>query len=403
MTLPASGPITFAQLQAEYSGYGGAYPIALTEYYRGGSYVRSVYPDGTGSINTNVPTSGTISMSNFYNGQGVFRLTFTVGGTSYGNFDLSSVLTSFGWNGTLPVDATIIIPAGVTVYGFGYGGAAGLTVNSLPAGSYVNITNNGIIAGYGGFGAGTASAAGDGGVALRISTPTTLINNNAILGGGGGGGGGGAGPDYGLGYDGGAGGAGGDAIVKQNAGTLTLTNNGIIGGGGGGGGGGGSTRYSGGVVYEGGGGGAGGRTGSQIVPSFGGAAGGSVYYLGWNHYQNPSAGANGLTTYSGITIYDVWTVADPLPGNGGGVIVPAGFYYSMRGGYGGRGGSLQVDQEPWAANGYPGQGQAGNPYSPPDIYAANGAGGVGGKAWRLLGGNVTVVTFGTVWGGYQNS
>jgi hypothetical protein len=392
MTLPASGPITFAQLQAEYSGYGGAYPIALTEYYRGGSYVRSVYPDGTGSINTNVPTSGTISMSNFYNGQGVFRLTFTVGGSSYGNFNLSSVLTSYGWNGTLPVDATVIIPAGVTVYGFGYAGAAALTVNSLPAGSYVNITNNGIIAGYGGFGAGTAAAGGAGGVGLSISTPTNLINNNAIFGGGGGGGGGGAGPDYGTSKNGGDGGAAGDAIIRYS--NLLLTNNGIIGGGGGGGGGGATTSYNS-VVYEGGGGGAGGRTGSQIVPSFGGALGASVYYIGWTRGRDPSAGANGLTDYAGISLYDVWlptlTGGAPLPGNGGFISSPVSYV----GSYGGRGGSHNSDDNPWASNGRPGQGGTGG------TVATQGTGGLGGYAIRSGGGTLSVVTLGTIWGTYQ--
>jgi len=393
MTLPASGPITFAQLQDEYSGYGGAYPIELTEYYRGGSYVRSVYPDGTGSINTNVPTSGTISMSNFYNGQGVFRLTFTVGGSSYGNFNLNSVLSSYGWDGVKPVDATVIIPAGVTVYGYGYGGAAGLTVGSLPSGSYVNITNNGIIAGYGGYGAGTAGAGGDGGVALNISASTNLINNNAILGGGGGGGGGGAGPDYGTSKNGGNGGAGGDAILRYA--NLLLTNNGIIGAGGGGGGGGPSQSY-GSVVYEGGGGGAGGRTGSQIVPSFGGAAGGSLFYTNWTRTRDPSAGANGLTDYAGISIYDIWNPATtggaPLPGSGGVVSSPV-FYY---GGPGGRGGSVSyTDQQPWASNGFPGQSGGGD-----GTPATVGSGGNAGRAINAYGGTLAVVTYGTIWGSY---
>lgn len=57
MVLPASGTITMAQIQTE---FGGSNPISLNEYYR-----------GTGSVtnnNTSIPTSGTIAMSNFYNG-----------------------------------------------------------------------------------------------------------------------------------------------------------------------------------------------------------------------------------------------------------------------------------------------------------------------------------------------
>ena len=55
MTMQASGPITFAQVQTE---HGGANPISISEYYRNGAYV-------TGN-NTSVPTSGAISLSNFY-------------------------------------------------------------------------------------------------------------------------------------------------------------------------------------------------------------------------------------------------------------------------------------------------------------------------------------------------
>ena len=55
MALQSSGTITLAQIQAE---LGGSNPISLSEYYRNGSHVTS--------NNTSVPTSGAISMSNFY-------------------------------------------------------------------------------------------------------------------------------------------------------------------------------------------------------------------------------------------------------------------------------------------------------------------------------------------------
>jgi len=57
MVLPnAFNPISLGQIQTE---FGGSDPIALAgEYYRNGSY--------TTSNNTNVPTSGSISLSNFY-------------------------------------------------------------------------------------------------------------------------------------------------------------------------------------------------------------------------------------------------------------------------------------------------------------------------------------------------
>lgn len=66
MTLQASGAIALSQIQAE---LGGANPISLSEYYRGGAY--------TGSNNASVPTGGKISMSNFYGAGNAFELVYS--------------------------------------------------------------------------------------------------------------------------------------------------------------------------------------------------------------------------------------------------------------------------------------------------------------------------------------
>lgn len=61
MTLPVSGSISFSQLRTEFTG------ITLTklsDYYRNGAYVTS------GAVAPDVPTSGTISVSNFYGATG---------------------------------------------------------------------------------------------------------------------------------------------------------------------------------------------------------------------------------------------------------------------------------------------------------------------------------------------
>ena len=55
MTIPSSGAISLSTIQGE---FGGSTPISLSEYYRNGSYVSSG--------NTNVPTSGALSLSDFY-------------------------------------------------------------------------------------------------------------------------------------------------------------------------------------------------------------------------------------------------------------------------------------------------------------------------------------------------
>ena len=58
MTLPAAGnAISINSLVGEYGGSGSH---SLSEYYRGGSFVANH------SNNANVPTSGTISLSDFY-------------------------------------------------------------------------------------------------------------------------------------------------------------------------------------------------------------------------------------------------------------------------------------------------------------------------------------------------
>ena len=59
MTLPTSGPLTFSDIQTE---FGGTNPIALNEYYAGGGLV----PAGTSGTYGAVPSSGALSVQNFY-------------------------------------------------------------------------------------------------------------------------------------------------------------------------------------------------------------------------------------------------------------------------------------------------------------------------------------------------
>lgn len=59
MTLPASGPLTLSDIQTE---FGGTNPIGMNEYYAGGGLV----PAGTSGTYGAVPSSGAISIRNFY-------------------------------------------------------------------------------------------------------------------------------------------------------------------------------------------------------------------------------------------------------------------------------------------------------------------------------------------------
>lgn len=59
MAIPASGPLSLSDIQTE---FGGTNPISLNEYYAGGGLV----PAGTTGTYGAVPSSGAISIQNFY-------------------------------------------------------------------------------------------------------------------------------------------------------------------------------------------------------------------------------------------------------------------------------------------------------------------------------------------------
>ena len=68
MALPSSGTLSIQDIVDE---FGGTAPHSLSEYYRNGAYV--------GSNNTGVPTSGTISLSDFYGASAATVVTVTEG------------------------------------------------------------------------------------------------------------------------------------------------------------------------------------------------------------------------------------------------------------------------------------------------------------------------------------
>jgi hypothetical protein len=57
MALPASGAISLSAIQTE---FGGSNPIALSEYYQGGSII------GAGVFPNTIPVSGAIQLDDFY-------------------------------------------------------------------------------------------------------------------------------------------------------------------------------------------------------------------------------------------------------------------------------------------------------------------------------------------------
>lgn len=106
----AYNPISLGQIQTE---FGGANPIALAgEYYRGAGY--------TTNNNTNVPTSGTIALSNFYSAYRGYQVEMTfsreAGDTNHFFLDAPGfaridITTSVNGGGSV---ITYYIPTGVT-------------------------------------------------------------------------------------------------------------------------------------------------------------------------------------------------------------------------------------------------------------------------------------------------
>jgi hypothetical protein len=169
MALPSSGPLSLTNIQTE---FGGSNPISLSEYYRGGSYVTT--------NNTNVPTSGVISFSNFYGAVKQFAVVISSNLATPQN--LRTLVLAAGWNGSDAVLVTnnAIISSNTTA-------TPALTINgTFPNG--VVFVNNSYIVGMAGVGGAPDNVGLPGGAAILVSTAVSINNVGTIAGGGGGGG-----------------------------------------------------------------------------------------------------------------------------------------------------------------------------------------------------------------------
>jgi hypothetical protein len=285
MTLPASGAISFNNINVEIQTSGTA-QISLND-----TLVRTVFGQASGAIDMNTGHGKSYRPAVPY----VFSAN-----TTNASLDVTSIS---GYIAGLS-DIVITINSGIWVYATTTANA-GLTLTGGVTGDTIKIVNNGFIAGMGGAGCSAYNdgprAGGNGGPALSLGFNTTIDNTNAsaYIGGGGGGGGavnsiaaaaggGGAGGGTGGSSQGGTnifssvGGAGGAPGV---AGTSTYGAYGQNGGGGGSGGGGGAILQGGKgeASYIGSGGG-----GGRIFPGTGGAGG-----TGNTSGRNGGAGGTG--------------------------------------------------------------------------------------------------------------
>ena len=192
MAIQSSGAISITDIVNE---FGGTAPHSMSEYYRNGGEVPG--------NNTNVPTSGTISLSNFYGAVNEIIHNFSNNDTN------QNLATVFGSNWSSSVPKRAVVGSGVTVGGTN---THAIMVPSGMGGS-LNIDVSGSVLGHGG----TANSGG-GGPAIycqQTSGVTITLNSGGnIKGGGGGGGQGGPG---GTGGNGGTGGTGGTGATVAGA------------------------------------------------------------------------------------------------------------------------------------------------------------------------------------------
>ena len=87
MALPSTGELALTDIQTE---FGGSNPIGLSEYYAGGLYV----PSGTTGDGGAIPTTGEITIGDFYGSQSGITITVTEGSL------VVSVHTGYGFNTT---------------------------------------------------------------------------------------------------------------------------------------------------------------------------------------------------------------------------------------------------------------------------------------------------------------
>lgn len=281
MALPASGPLSISQIATE---FGDTAPNSMSEFYRGGSLVPDA-PD-----NASVPTSGQISIGNFYGAANRVAVPLTISANTQ-NYNVYTQATASPLYTAGIADVTLTIQPGVLVGSSSTGTYALNIPSAFDSGDTVTVVNNGTVIGRGGNGGGggpgylpgAAGGGGNAGSAVYVQFPTVFTNNGTLAGGGGGGGGG-------------RGGSAGSPPTnpKQPAGPVSYY------GGGGGGGGAGYTAGSGGgggsgPNYPGGGGSsgsstAGGGGGSGPGPAGNGGAGGG---------QGANGGTGGSSPYGG--------------------------------------------------------------------------------------------------------
>ena len=212
MSLPGSGALSLSQIQTE---FGGSNPVSLTEYYAGGANV----PSGTGDI----PTSGAISVTEFYGTSDIITVAWSITGGGAGGtagFVPGSYQSAGGGNGGgaggLATGTQGGFSKGDTIsFVIGGGGAAG----SGNGGSGSNGTGSSFTSGSSRSVSGGSNNGGSQGSSQSSTNPGVQLNGGGGAGGSSGGSGGNGGP------------GGGASVTVGNPATVS-TSNGAAGAGG---------------------------------------------------------------------------------------------------------------------------------------------------------------------------
>jgi len=221
MALQSSGAISLSEIQTE---FGGSNPISLSEYYAGGSNV----PSGTTGTGGAIPTSGEISISDFYGSSNRVSITLTISANTNGY----NIFNNKGGTYVAGIsDITLVNNSNI----YSTSGVALDTGTGWTSGDTITIDNNGLIVGHGGDGGAggnigsqaPTSGGGNGGAgstAFNLQYDITLDNTGGTISGGSGGGGGGgaavanASAKGGTNYSGATGGGGGAGRASASGG-----------------------------------------------------------------------------------------------------------------------------------------------------------------------------------------
>ena len=161
MALPASGnAISFADLRTEYNT-GSNTAISFADYRRGGSLVRAKASNNNGvNLSASVPTSGAVSLGDFYSQEKGFQKTFSSNATN------QNVATIFGDDYTVDYPKKIVVNSSITV-----SGDVGTDAIKYPSGAAgtLTITNNGTITGTGAY------------AINNLSLQTVAVTNNGTV------------------------------------------------------------------------------------------------------------------------------------------------------------------------------------------------------------------------------